>query len=400
MKKVFTLLALALTIGFSAKAQESFKDRLQVGGFIQTDFEWLQYEEKSNTGSNQFYDPEKDNADNDYFIRYGLRRGGIRLAYNQGIVQGIFELDLNDGGIDPKAAIINIKPAEWIEINAGLQTIWFGEETSYPTPKQEMLEHCDLLRNIFFLDRDLGVKVSLIAPKTSVLNGLRLDFGVVSGNSINKTPDGKVNFVGRMKYKTNIGNVYASIGTSLYYGKVNNTSDNYKSFDDDGLNISFKKANTRNKRVYYGVDAQVKFPTIIGNTEIKTEWVYGTQPSMENSFRSPFNNEYDATTPFNIERKFFGGYVYWFQSIKQTPFRLLFKYTLFNPNTMANEEYYLSATDVTFHTFGLGCQWNIAKGLNLTALFNINKNEQVEHIPSYSYDRKDNHFTMRLQYEF
>ncbi len=400
MKKVFTLLALALTIGFSAKAQESFKDRLQVGGFIQTDFEWLQYEEKSNTGSNQFYDPKKDNADNDYFIRYGLRRGGIRLAYNQGIVQGIFELDLNDGGIDPKAAIINIKPAEWIEINAGLQTIWFGEETSYPTPKQEMLEHCEMLRNIFFLDRDLGVKISLIAPQKSVFNGLRLDFGVVSGNSINKTPDGKVNFVGHLKYKTNIRNVYASIGTSLYYGKVNNASVSYISFDDNELDITFAKENTKNKRLYYGIDAQVKFPTIIGNTEIKTEWVYGIQPSMENSFRSPFNNEYNENTPFNIERKFFGGYVYWFQNIKQTPFRLLFKYTLFNPNTTADKEYYLSSTDVTFHTFGLGCQWNITKGLNLTALFNINKNEKVEHIPAYSYDRKDNHFTMRLQYEF
>ncbi|MBR1774183.1 MAG: hypothetical protein IJ759_01530 [Bacteroidales bacterium] len=399
-RKIFTLLAFAMLLNFTAKAQESFKDKLQIGGFIQTDFEWLQYQGKSNTGSNQFYNPDRDGEDKDYFIRYGVRRGGIRLAYSEGITQGVFELDLNDGGIVPKAAMINIKPADWIEINAGLQTIWFGEETPYSTPKQEVLEHCDLLRNIFFLDRDLGLKLSLIAPKDSRFNGLRFDFGFVSGNNINRVPDGKMNFVGRLKYSTQVNNVYAAVGTSVYYGKVNNASNVWFNYINDSLWSYNKKANTKNTRFYYGVDAQIKFPTSMGSSEIKTEWVLGTQPSQVNSFRSPDNNEYDPTNPFNIEREFFGGYIYYFQDLWQSPFRLLLKYTLMNPNTEADKKFYLSSTDITYQTFGIGCQWNITKGLRFTTMFNVNLNEKSDKMPSYSYDRKDNHLIMRLQYEF
>ncbi|MBP3254134.1 MAG: hypothetical protein J6M30_06475 [Bacteroidales bacterium] len=399
-RNTVTLLAFALLTCFFAKAQDGFKDKLQIGGFIQTDFEWLQYEGKSNTGSHQLYNADRDGADKDYFIRYGVRRGGIRLAYSEGITQGVFELDLNDGGIVPKAAMINVKPADWIEINAGLQTIWFGEETPYSTPRQEVLEHCDLLRNIFFLDRDLGLRLSLKAPETSRLKGWKLDLGFVSGNNINRVPDGKMNLVGRVKYSTDINRVYAALGASFYYGKVNNADSVWLNYINDSLWVHNKEANTKNTRFYYGLDAQIKFFTAMGCTELKTEWVLGTQPSQLLSLRSPDNNEYDASNAFNTERMFFGGYVYAFQDLWQSPFRLLLKYTLMNPNVEADKKFYLSSADITYSTFGIGCQWNIAKGLRFTTMFNMNFNEKNQYIPSYSYDRKDNHLIMRLQYEF
>ena len=400
---MFSICALA----YSAKAQENLNGKLQVNGFIQTEFEWVQWEGKSNNGSPQVYDPERDMADNDYFIRYGVRRGGIRLAYNQEKVQGIFELDLNDGGLYPKAAIINYRPWDFMEINAGLQTVWFGEEVSYPTPKQEVLEHCDLLRNLFFLDRDLGLKISLNSPKNWAINGLRLDLGFVSGNNINKVSDGRLNFVGHLKYKKTVNDIYFGIGTSVFAGKVHNMFKQiaqvanayaipspYDKVITDEQNVS---------RTYFGIDAQLKFHTsLLGTTEIKTEYIWGTHPSQQNSFRSPNNNEYSQNPEdmFCFARHFSGGYVYLFQDIKNLPVRLLAKYTFMNPDNDVSSEEKLYAADVNYQTIGFGCEWNITKGLRLTGIYNMNINEKCATLPLYSYDRKDNHFTLRLQYEF
>ncbi len=408
MKRIFlTICITLLCFNFTIIAQVDWKDRLQVGGFIQTELEWLQYEGKSNNGGKQTYEARRDGANNDYFVRYGVRRGGIRLAYNQGITTGVFELDLNDGGLYPKAAMIQIKPATFIEISAGLQAIWFGEEVPYPTPKQEVLEHCDLLRNLFFLDRDLGVKVSLKSPQDWATAGLRLDVGFISGNNINKVPDGKFNFVGHLKYEKTIQDVYFGIGTSMFTGKVHNM---YKELTNNGATLSIPTTynniftNEENpKRTYFGVDAQLKFNTsLLGTTELKGEYIWGTHPSQINSLRSPNNNEYsdNINDAYCLARKFNGGYIYAFQDLGRLPLRLLLKYTFYNPNTDLTSEEKQFTADVSYQTFGVGCQWRIAKGLGLTGIFNVNSNENCDNLAQYNYNRKDNHFTLRLQYEF
>ena len=406
-EKIVLFLTTIFVISLAVTAQNDGKSRLQVNGFIQTEMEILQYEGKSNNGAVQTYDTKRDGSDNDYFIRYGVRRGGIRLAYNQGIATGVFELDLNDGGLYPKAAMIQIKPYEWIQIDAGLQTVWFGEEVPYSTPKQEVLEHCELLRNLFFLDRDLGLKVSLIAPQKWDIGKLRLDVGFVNGNNINKIQDGKLSFVGHLKYSTYVKDVYFGLGTSVFEGKVHNMYNELTNAGDspdvptayDGI-FSTKEDL---KRTYFGIDAQLKFHTSYsGTTELKGEYIWGQHPSQLNSFRSPNNNEYsnNISDAFCMARKFNGGYIYVFQDIRNLPIRILLKYTFMNPNTELSSEEKAYATDVKYQTFGIGCAWNIAKGLRLTGIYNVNLNEKCNNLPSYSYDRKDNHFTMRLQYEF
>ena len=406
-RNVFILSALVMLGGLTLKAQESFKDRLQVNGFIQTEFEYTQWEGKSNNGKYQTYTDGIDNADKDYFLRYGVRRGGIRMAYIQGKIQGIFELDLNNGDIYPKAATINYRPWDFMEINAGLQTVWFGEEVPYSTPKQETLEHCEILRKLFPLDRDLGLKISLYAPKESAFNGLKLDVGLVTGDGINLSSDGRLNFVGHLKYNNRINDIQFGIGTSLYAGTVSHVGTKTYTYGEAGASYSVtKNVNKTLNRTYYGLDAQVKIPTSLGTTEIKGEYIFGNQVSQANSFSSPNGNEY-TTGVFDTQRKFYGGYAYLFQDLGKLPLRVLLKYTHITPDKDIKQKDLPEGELVAYNTFGIGCQWKIFKGLQLTALFDVNSNLSYnkENILTadpykYSYDRKDNHFTLRLQYEF
>lgn len=406
VKKIMLFL-FVLGIYCMTNAQENNKNGLKVGGFIQTDLEIVQKEGRSNMGSNPLYDKKRDGADKDYFVRYGVRRGGIRIAYSQKKVTGVFELDLSEGGLYPKAAVINVSPNEWIEINTGLQPIWFGEEVAYPTPKQEVLEHCNLLRNLFFLDRDIGMKISLKSPINWLTNGLKLDIGFVSGNGINRVSDSKINVVGHLKYERNMERIYLGVGCSFYSGKVHNMIKEIITVPPAFV-VATPYQNIfsweeKLSRTYFGIDAQCHFNIAsLGTTEIKGEYIWGIQPSQKESFRSPNNDEYSnlPNYAFCLKRKFNGGYLYLFQNVGQLPLRLLFKYVWSNPNIDLKSEEKQFTSDVNCSTFGFGCQWNITKGLHITGIYHVNTNEHCNNLPSYTYDRKDNNLTLRMQYEF
>ena len=80
------------------------------------------------------------------------------------------------------------------------------------------------------------------------------------------------------------------------------------------------------------------------------------------------------------------------------------KYDWYNPNTkVSGDQIGLNNTntgDISYNTIGLGMLWSATKNLRLQAYYEIVNNEKSKNLEGYEVNRKDNGFTLRLQYGF
>ncbi len=92
------------------------------------------------------------------------------------------------------------------------------------------------------------------------------------------------------------------------------------------------------------------------------------------------------------------------QSIGKLPLSLAVKYDAFDPNIkLSGNEAGLNSTgfaDLKQSTVGLGLLWEITKSIRLQAYYELNRNEASQNVAGYEADRKDDVFTLRLQYKF
>jgi hypothetical protein len=140
----------------------------------------------------------------------------------------------------------------------------------------------------------------------------------------------------------------------------------------------------------------------LGSTQLRGEYLFGDQPGGSSSSKSP--NASTLPTADTYLRNFRGGYVMLVQDLGKLPFAAVLKYDWYDPNTkISKNEIGLNNTnkgDIAQNTFGFGMLWNINASLRLQAYYEINKNEKTENLTAYNDDRKDNVFTLRMQYKF
>ena len=87
-------------------------------------------------------------------------------------------------------------------------------------------------------------------------------------------------------------------------------------------------------RHYYGADVQLKFKHAWGETELRAEYWFGTQPGTANSTTNPGNlpNSNGVPLPTYI-RHFDGAFFYFLQNIINQKHQLVVKYDWYDPNT-------------------------------------------------------------------
>lgn len=398
MKKRFlTLMAIVALCGTHAFAQEK-KDEFKISGYIQAQAELVGKDGKSKTGANTAYGEAYD-GDKDNFLRYGLRRSRIKLQYTKGIAKGVFEMDLSEGGIKPRNAFVQIDPLNWLSLQAGLVTLWYGHEVGYSSSDLEVLERSKFIQDLFPDEKDLALRLTLKSPKGSQFEGLKLDLGLVSGQAINKTLDGRVNFLGRLGYSHASSTLEYGFGLSYYHGTTNNSSTEWYEVNNNAWEVKSVEANSKNKRQYLGVDAQLSFESAMGLTNIRGEFSFGTQPSQSGSLKSPNGNTYSSDA-FNYNRKFIGSYLYLIQDIYMTPLTALLKWAYVDNNSELSGDDITNKADLAYNDFGLGLMYRITPALRLTLMYDINVNEKTNQISKYSEDVSDNIMTLRLQYKF
>lgn len=370
--------------------------KLKVSGYVQTQYQYGEKDASMKVGSAN-ENPEKS------FSRLGVRRGRIKFVYEEGIVSATFQPDFTEKGIAFKDAFLAVKDP-WLGtsvLKAGIFDRPFGDEISFSSSRRESPERSTIFQTLFPEERDLGASLTLQAAKTSPWNILKLEAGLFAGNGIKQETDSHLDFIGHLSVAKAIGSdMKISGGVSYYNGGVYQGTENIYSIAGKAfvLNNNADNKGQFAKREYVGVDAQFSVMSALGMTQLRGEYLFGEQPAAKGNSKSPNASTLPAIDTYN--RNFSGGYVVFVQDIGALPVSAVLKYDWYNPNTKVSGNEDVTDGDIAVNTFGFGLLWRANANLKLTAYYEINKNETTDKIAKFNEDRKDNLFTLRLQYKF
>lgn len=373
---------------------------IKVSGYVQTEFQYGEKDASLNVGNSN------ENA-GESFSRFGIRRGRIKVQYSKSIAKAVFQIDMTEEGLGMKDAYLQIN-APWLgnsSLKAGLFNRPFGYEIEYSSSKRESPERSTIFRTLFPGERDLGAMLTLQAPKSSYLYFLKLDAGLFAGNGNKVENDSKLDFIGHLSASKELSeNFNISGGVSYYNGSVYQGTDSVFVMQGQSfvLNNLGNNMGEYAKREYLGIDAHISLKSGIGKSKLSAEYILGTQPGKSSSSKSPNSEDLPSTNTYI--RDFSGGYIMFVQSLGTSPISAVLKYDWYDPNTeIAESEIGLNNTskaDIGVSTLGVGLIYDINDYLRLTGYYDINSNELSDNLSSYSTDRKDNKFTLRLQYKY
>lgn len=385
-----------------AQIEEEIKTakNFKFSGYIQTQFQYGEENASLKVGG-----PNENKDQN--FSRIGIRRGRLKFTYEKGIVAGVFQIDATEKGLGLKDAYLNIKDP-WLKsmsLKAGVFDRPFGYEISYSSSQRESPERSTIFQTLFPEERDLGLMLTLQAPKSSPWSKLKLEAGLFAGNGIKMETDNRKDFIGHLSVNHTVKD-YLKIGAGLsyYYGGVYQGSQNVYSLKDDVFIVNKDSSNIGKyaKREYFGLDIQLVALSKIGSTKLTSEYLMGTQPGSNKDSKSP--NAATLPTSDTYIRKFNGGYVMLTQDFGKLPLSGVVKYDWYNPNRQVSKDKIgvnnTSKSDIAYNTIGMGVLWKATSSIRIQAHYDIVNNEITKNIADYSMNRKDNVFTLRFQYKF
>lgn len=378
------------------------------------------------------------------WARFGVRRGRIKMAYSiSPSSQAVIQFDATEKGMGVKDAYIKtaVPAIKFATLTAGVFNRPFGYEIEYSSSSRETPERSRMVQLLFPQERDLGAMVTLQAPKTSKWNFVKLDVATIAGNGINADIDRYKDVITRLNFNKSFlsEKLKVSGGYSNYYGGFANqtkfvysiqTVDTLTKFVVDSARSNYQ---TRSLKKLNGFDLQVNAELPWGLASLRGEYIAGQQPSMASSnvYPTTLSDTYTTTEKNGVYttkvsktlgdayiRKVQGYYVYYVQNIAQTRSQIALKYDMYDPNTSVkgleidgSKATKTSAADIKYTTLGIGYIFKIDANTKIMFYGDFVKNENtniketvdskgIVTDPGYLKDRKDNVYTIRLQYKF
>jgi hypothetical protein len=359
--------------------------------------------------------------------RYAVRRGRIKFTYENELSTFVLQLDATEKGVGLKDAYVAVKDpwVQFVTLTAGVFNRPFGYEITYSSSARETPERARIFQTLFPQERDLGAMITLQPKKGSKHDWIKLDAGLFTGNGINPEFDKKKDFIGHLyiaKANKNETIKYGA-GVSYYNGGVYQ-GNKYVYTPGAVLDVTMpglvdSTATNKSKfsnRQYLGFDGQISVQSPIGFTNIRAEYLTGTQPGSKSSNVSLSTGTAPAYDTYT--RNFNGGYIYLIQGIGQTKNQLVLKYDWYDPNTKVKGSDILSKSaagkntglgvgDIKFTTLGIGWNYRFNSQVKFTAYYEIVKNETTalsaigtNGTTNTTKDLKDNVLTLRVQYKF
>jgi hypothetical protein len=389
-------------------------DKLKISGYVQPQFQVAREKGAKSFNGGDF----ATNVNNRFMLRRGrMRFDYVHFAEAKGpSVQFVFQFDGSEKGFFARDFWGRVMENKYqlFSFTIGLFARPFSYELNLGSGDRESPERGRMSQLLMKTERDLGAMVSFEPRKKDhPLRYLKIDAGLFNGPGLNATADfdSHKDFISRIALKPYplSKKITFSMAASYFNGGfLQNTKYVYRTKEVAGEKMFLLDSATTNKgeiapRKYYGADAQLKFKHSLGVTELRAEFITGTQTATEN------NNETPAALLNNNEgyyvRKFNGAYFYLLQNIMNSRHQLVIKYDWYDPNTKVKGNEIgkpgnnINATNVKYSTLGFGYIYYATENLKFVFWYERVSNEKTQ-LPGYLTDVKDDVFTLRLQFRF
>lgn len=352
--------------------------------------------------------------------QFQIRRGRIRVAYDNVLTQFVLQMDFLPTGVTLKDAFFSLTEP-WLQsfgIQMGAFNRPFGYELAYSSASRESPERSRMFQTLFPGERDLGAKV-FFAPQVGSLTWLRCDLGLFNGTGANANEfDNFKDIIGRVGAQIPFEdeNAALDVGASVYFGNVRNDTkflfvngsphNAGKGFVLDSALANVGKGVTRR---YIGGDLQFYYDIpSIGGAIVRAELIAGVQPGTSATSVSPAAQPNGAL----YKRDFNGWYINYIQNIGDHD-QFVVKYDVYDPNTNVQASDFapgsnLTVADIKYSTLGFGLIHHWDANTKFLLYYDIVTNEELDatKIPStsslfpYTGNVRDNVLTFRAQYRF
>jgi len=383
-------------------------DRVNIGGYIQPQFQVVQ-EKGARSFAGGDFAPYVSN-------RFMIRRGRLRFEYarftadNKASVQFVFQFDGTERGVFIRDFWGRYFENKWelFSLSMGMFARPFGYEINLASSDRESPERGRMSQILMKTERDLGTMLSFEPRKKGhPLRHLKVDVGVFNGPGLSSTADydNYKDLIARVALKpvSIVRNLTLSAGVSMLRGGfLQNTPVQYrvghKFFVEDSSSANVGREAPRR---YYGADVQLKLRHGWGFTEIRGEYISGTQTATAATTETPGA----LLAEPSFIRHFDGAYLYFLQNLFNVKHQLCVKYDWYDPNTdvrghdIGAPGSNVNATNIKYSTLGLGYIYYCNENMKLVAWYDLVKNEHTL-LPDYTTDLRDNVLTVRWQFRF
>ena len=315
-------------------------NRLRLSGYIQPQFQVAQ-----SKGAPSFNGGDFPAAVNN---RFSLRRGRLRLDYTHVNAEGlptvffVYQFDGTERGFFTRDFFGQVFENEWSVLNltAGIFPRPFGFEVNLGSGDRESPERGRMSQLLMRTERDVGAMASFHPQRNShPLSFLKVDVGVFNGPGISGTTDfdSYKDVVGRIAVKrlTVTPSVQVSAGSSVLYGGMQQFTREIHRMEAEGFEVDIADGNQGKiaPRHYFGGDIQLLIKNPLGTTELRAEYIGGTQTSTRTTSETPFTIPMlnGTSAPLYI-RPFDGAYFYFLHSLKNPKHQFGIKYDWYDPN--------------------------------------------------------------------
>lgn len=375
------------------------KNSLRISGYIQTQAQWGDSLASLNVGTPNIADAS--------FSRIGIRRGHVKLTFEQGGAKAVVQIDATERKLSLKDAYLQLTK-RWLmlessSITMGLFNRPFGYEVGYSSAKRESPERARIYPILLPNERDLGAMITLQSKPYGSLHKLKLEVGLFAGNGINPEMDNRLDFIGRLSASNSPkARIRWGAGFSYYRGALLQPTPYAYSIQQSAFErIPPSKTGGYALREYLGIDAQCVLRSPLGITHVRGEFLMGQQPGEQANHKSPTTR---SNTGDTYLRHFSGGYAMLVHYLPKLPVGLVMKYDWFDPNVdIATDKiglYGTTAADIAYQGIGLGVLYDVNLAARLHLYYDRNINETSPYLKGYEYDRADDVLTLRLQYSF
>ena len=392
-------------------------ENLRISGYMQPQFQLAEADGAQSFEGGNFSQYSKS--------RFMLRRARVKIDYllmsKEKFPKALFtfQVDATERGVIVRDMLIRLYETKKnnLSMTAGFFARPFGFEVNLGSSFRECPERGRMSQILMPGERDIGVMFTFEPQnKKNKLYHFKWDAGFFNGQGASGTTDfdSHKDFISRVMIKPYTFNKL-EIGAGLSFlrgGWKNGTKYVYTSSTDNIGNKIFIVDSAENNlgksspRHYYGADAQIKLYHKWGETELRGEYWFGTQPGTATSTTNPgtLPNSNGVLLPTYV-RHFDGAFFYFLQNIINTKHQLVLKYDWYDPNSKVQKNDIgktgtnLTTADIKYSTLGIGYVYTFNPQTKITFYYDIVSNE-LTNLSGATTDQKDNVFTCRLQFRF